>query len=183
MQSSTNLVWLDLEMTGLNVATDVILEIASVVTDGDLNILAQGPSLVIYQPEEKLALMDAWVKDQHGKSGLTGQVRASQITLEQAEQETLAFIETYCLKRKSILCGNSIWQDVNFLRRYMPRIVDYMHYRVLDVSAFKEAVTRWYPQSPYKEFKKKDMHRAMIDTLESIEELKHYRKYFFVPGE
>lgn len=181
MRSESNLVWLDLEMTGLQVAEDVILEIATVITDGQLNLVAKGPLLVIHQPEEKLTLMDEWVTKQHAKSGLTQEVRTSKISIEEAEKATLTFIQEYCVKRKSPLCGNSIWQDATFLRKYMPRITDFMHYRVLDVSAFKEAVGRWYPSSPYKDFKKSDQHRAMPDTLESIEELKHYRKYFFIP--
>ena len=175
-----NLVWLDLEMTGLIIATDVILEIACVITDGNLNVIAEGPSFIIHQPEEKLAAMGKWCQDHHGKTGLTNAVRASTITLEQAELETLAFIKKYCPIHTAVLAGNTVWQDRNFLDKYMPSIVNYLHYRIVDVTAIKELVKRWYPQDKNIEFKKSDRHRALSDVYESIEELRHYRRSFFI---
>jgi oligoribonuclease len=175
-----NLVWLDLEMTGLEIATDVILEIACAITDGNLNVIAEGPSFIIHQPEEKLAAMGKWCQDHHGKTGLTDAVRASTTTLQQAEQETLEFIKKYCPIHTGLLAGNTVWQDRVFLDKYMPSITKYLHYRIVDVTAVKELVKRWYPQDPNIEFKKSDRHRALSDVQESIEELKHYRKNFFV---
>lgn len=176
-----NLVWLDLEMTGLNVETDVILEISSVITDGDLNVIAQGPSFIIHQPEEKLAGMDKWCTDHHGKSGLTKAVQESTISLEHAYEETLAFIKQHCHYRTGILSGNTISQDRNFLAKYMPKIIDHLHYRMIDVTTVKELVKRWYVDDKNIEYKKADTHRALNDVLESIAELKHYRKHFFIP--
>lgn len=173
-------VWIDLEMTGLNVGRDVILEIATLVTDSDLTIIHEGPSLVVHQSDETLATMIPLVKDLHEKSGLTKAVRASTVTLRQAEEQTLAFIKQFCTAKTAPLCGNTVWQDALFLRKYMPRITDYLHYRVLDVTAFKIAVHSWYPSSQYREFKKKDDHRAMSDIYESVSELRHYRDHFFI---
>lgn len=175
-----NLVWVDLEMTGLNSSTDVILEIASAITDGDLNLIAEGPSFIIHQPEEKLTAMGKWCQDHHGKTGLTDAVRNSTITIQYAEQETLKFIKKYCNIHTAVLAGNSVWQDRNFLDKYMPSITKYLHYRIIDVSSIKELVRRWYPNNPDTEFKKSDNHRALSDVYESIEELKHYRDKFFV---
>lgn len=175
-----NLVWIDLEMTGLNVATDVILEIASVITDGNLVVIAQGPSFIIHQPEEKLAGMDKWCTDHHGKSGLTAAVKSSTISLEHAYAQTLAFIQYHCSAKTGVLAGNSIGQDRTFLAKYMPAIVDHLHYRIVDVTTIKELVLRWYPHDKNIEYKKADTHRALNDVLESIAELKHYRKNFFI---
>lgn len=175
-----NFVWLDLEMTGLRPEIDVILEIASVITDNQLNIIAYGPEFVIHQPEEKLALMDAWVKNQHEKSGLTEKVRKSTVTLAEAQEDTTAFIKAHCTKNSALLAGNSVWQDRTFLYFHMPQIVEYLNYRLLDVSTIKELARQWYPKSSLIEFKKKDSHRAMDDVIESIAELKHYRKHFWV---
>lgn len=180
-----NLVWIDLEMTGLNIHTDVILEIATVITDGDLNVISEGPSFVISQPEEKLVRMDKWCVDQHGKSGLTQSVLASETTLEHAEQETLHFIKKHCLERTGVLAGNTVWQDRAFLAKYMPRIVEYLHYRIVDVSTVKELVKHWYDKEGQQkiaatDFKKSDTHRALDDIYESIAELDYYKKYFFV---
>lgn len=175
-----NLIWLDLEMTGLNPELDHIVEIASIITDGQLNVLEEGPSLAIHQSEEVLALMGPWVKDQHGKSGLTKAVQESTVTLEMAEIETLEFIRKHCPPQTGLLCGNSIWQDRSFLRRHMPKITDYVNYRMIDVTSIKELVHRWYPGSPHLDFPKSDKHRAMPDVFESMEELRHYRKYFFI---
>ncbi len=174
-----NLVWIDLEMTGLDSSHDVILEIATVVTSNQLELIAQGPTLVIHQPDEILALMDEWVTRIHTKSNLVTAVRQSVVSLEQAEEATLAFLMQYAQKNLSPLCGNSVWQDRIFLSKYMPRIIDYLNYRIIDVSSIKEVVKRWYPQSPYENFVKAENHRAQEDILQSIEELKHYRTYFF----
>lgn len=179
MQNERKLVWLDLEMTGLRPEVDVILEIATIITDHQLNIIGYGPELVIHQSEDNLALMDAWVKNQHAKSGLTDKVRQSSVTVEQACQDTLAFIKAHCEKNNALLAGNSVWQDRNFLYRYMPEIVDYLNYRIIDVSTIKELARQWYPKDSHINFKKKDTHRALDDVQESIEELKHYRHYFW----
>ncbi len=180
MNKRENLIWIDLEMTGLDPVKHVILEIASLVTDGQLNILAEGPSLVIYQPEENLTNMHQWVLEQHTKSGLLDRVRASTITLEQAQEQTLAFLREYCEPDTSPLCGNSVWNDRAFLQVYMPKIAKFLYYRMIDVTAFKEIIMRWYPDSPHKEYKKEDKHRALEDIRESVAELRHFRKYFFI---
>lgn len=174
-------VWIDLEMTGLRPEVDSILEIATIITDSELNIIDQGPEIVIAQPEEKLAVMDDFVTKLHAKSGLTEKVRASKISLEQAQDETLSFIAKHCEKNSACLAGNSVWQDRAFLYVYMPNIINYLHYRLLDVSSIKLVIKRWYAENKNIEFKKSDTHRALVDIQESIEELKHYRKYFFVP--
>lgn len=175
-----NLVWLDLEMTGLVIATDVILEIATVITDGNLNIIAEGPSFIIHQPEEKLAAMSKWCQDHHGKTGLTQASIESTITLQQAQDETLAFIKEHCPIHTGVLSGNSVWQDRVFLDKYMPAITAYLHYRVIDVTSVKELVRRWYPHDKKTEYKKSDRHRALSDVYESIAELKHFRMNFFL---
>jgi len=175
-----NLVWLDLEMTGLVIATDVILEIATVVTDGNCNVIAEGPRLVINQPEEKLAAMGKWCQDQHGKTGLIEEVRNSKVSLHDAEEAIFVFLKQNCAPGTGILAGNTVWQDRVFLDKYMPRVSSYLHYRLIDVSSIKELVKRWYPDNKNIEFKKSDRHRAMSDVYESIAELQHYRKNFFV---
>ncbi len=180
MQYESNLVWIDLEMTGLNPETDVILEIATVITDGQLNIIEQGPEFVIHQPEEKLAAMNTWCIEQHGKTGLTQEVRESTTTLKDAEEQTLSFITRHCQPETGLLAGNSVWQDRNFMHKYMTSIPKYLYYRLIDVTSIKELVGRWYPEDEHVEFEKKDVHRALADIYESIEELKHYKKYFFV---
>lgn len=177
----TILLWLDLEMTGLDTEKDTILEIASIITDNDLNIIATGPATAIHQPDTVLDHMNEWSAKQHAKSGLLDAVRASTVTMEQAETETLHFVQAHCPKWKAILCGNSIHNDQNFLRTHMPRLHDYLHYRLVDVSSVKELLKRWYPNNPHLEFKKSDQHRALTDTEESIAELRHYRTYFFAP--
>lgn len=174
------LVWLDLEMTGLNPEVDVILEIATIITDNQLNIIAEGPSLIINQPQSALDLMDDWVRKAHGKSGLTEAVSKSSIMLAVAQEETLDFIKTHCAYQEGVLAGNSVWQDRSFLRKYMPRIVEYLHYRIIDVSTVKELANRWYPQSQFLKFEKPDNHRALEDVHGSIKELAHYRKYYFI---
>lgn len=180
MISDKNFIWIDLEMTGLDPDKDVILEIASIITDEQLNIIDEGPSLIISQTPDKLAVMCEWVRNLHNKSGLLARVKTSQITQEQAEEQTVAFITRYCKPGTAILCGNSVWQDRGFLRKYMPRIVELLHYRLIDVSSVKVLARRWYPNSPEKDFKKADTHRALTDIRESINELKHYRQYFFI---
>lgn len=175
-----NLVWIDLEMTGLNVETDVILEIALIITDGNLEVIMQGPSFVINQPEEKLLAMDKWCTSHHKKSGLTSAVLASTTSLDDAYRQTLAFVQQHCPPKTGILSGNTIGQDRNFLAKYMPKIIEHLHYRIIDVTTIKELVVRWYAQDKNSEYKKADCHRALNDVLESIAELKHYRKYFFI---
>lgn len=174
-----NLVWIDLEMTGLNIATDVILEIACVISDGNLNVIAEGPSFIIHESEEKLAAMGKWCQDHHSKTGLIDAVRNSTTTLQQAYTETFAFIRQHCPIHTGILAGNSVWQDRVFLDKYMPKITHYLHYRIVDVTTVKELVKRWYPQDKNIEYKKNDQHRAMSDVYESIQELKWYKKWFF----
>ena len=181
MKDRTNLIWLDLEMTGLDVTQDVILEIAVAVTDKNLEIIAEGPSLVIHQSNEILESMNDWCKKQHKISGLTQDVQNSTITLEQAEQEVLSFLNVYCIAGQGILCGNSIWQDKAFIHAYMPQLYKFFHYKIVDVSSVKELIIRWYPKSLNSDFKKADKHRAMADVIESIEALKHYRDHFFIP--
>lgn len=180
MHSNNNLVWIDLEMTGLDVKKDVILEIACIITDGNLNLIAEGPSLVVHQSEDLLAAMDAWPKNQHTQSGLIERVRASSITIDQAEEQIVSFIKKYCSPSTAVLAGNSVWQDRIFLHAYMPRILAYLHYRIIDVTSVKELVAHWYPDDPHVKFEKRDTHRALQDIQESIAELKHFRKYFFV---
>lgn len=179
MQGEKNLVWIDLEMSGLALDTDVILEIATIITDGQLNLIAQGPSLVVHQPDEILNTMNKWCKDMHGKSGLTKAVQESSVTLKEAEEQTLNFIKQYCKLKTGLLSGNSIWQDRMFLNKYMPGIIEYLHYKMIDVTSIAEMIGHWYPNDPNREFKKKDEHRALPDIIESIEELRHLKKYFF----
>lgn len=172
-------VWIDCEMTGLDVNKDVLLEIATIITDTQLTSVIEGPSLVIHQPEEHLQSMIPVVKELHAKSGLTDQVRVSTISVHEAQEQTYAFIAQYCAPNEAVLAGNSVWQDALFLRKYMPRIVDYLNYRMVDVSAVKLLVRQWYQQDPRAQFKKAETHRALNDIRESINELKHYREYFF----
>ncbi len=176
--NENNLIWIDLEMTGLSPADDVIIEIATIVTDSDLNILAEGPVRAIHQSDERLDGMDEWNTNQHGKSGLTERVRNSEITTEQAEAETIEFLQQWVPAGKSPMAGNSICQDRRFLANYMPALEEYFHYRNLDVSSVKELAKRWQPEV-LKGVKKSGAHLAMDDIKDSIEELKHYRATFF----
>lgn len=180
MQSEKLLVWVDLEMTGLDPQRDVILEMATIITDNNLEIIAQGPEFVIHQPEEYLERMNDWVRKTHTASGLIEQVRASKISVTEAEQQTLDFIQQYCKKNTAPLCGNTVHQDRAFIRTYMRSIDEYLHYRIIDVSSVKELVRRWYPQNPKKDFVKPENHRALEDIKGSIVELAHYRMNFFV---
>ena len=173
-------VWLDLEMTGLNPERHAIIEIATVITDDQINIVAAGPDLAIAQSAETLRTMEAWSKKTHQKSGLLDRVREAGVPLEEAEEQTLAFVRHYCAEKEAPLCGNSIWHDRRFLVRYMPRLHDYFHYRNIDVSSIKELVQRWYPKGP-PPLKKKAAHRAMDDIQESISELLFYRATYFKP--
>ncbi len=177
MQNPQNLIWIDLEMTGLDPDRDVIIEMATIVTDSDLNTLAEGPVIAIHQPEEILAGMDEWNTRQHGQSGLTQRVRESTVSMAEAEAQTLAFLEQWVPKRSSPICGNSICQDRRFLYRHMPRLEGYFHYRNLDVSTLKELAARWAPQVR-ESFKKGNTHLALDDIRESIAELGHYRDHF-----
>ena len=175
--SKKNLIWIDLEMTGLDTNNDCIIEIATIVTDGELNILAEGPMIAIHQPDTTLDAMDEWNTRQHGKSGLTERVRNSTFTEAEAEQQTLEFLAQYVPAGVSPMCGNSICQDRRFMARIMPDLEAYFHYRNLDVSSLKELATRWAPKVA-KGFKKSSSHLAMDDTRDSIRELQHYREHF-----
>jgi oligoribonuclease len=172
-----NLVWMDLEFSGLDPDTNVILEIATLVTDAQLNILAEGPQLAIHHPDRLLQGMDDWNKKHHKASGLLERVKTSRESHKTAQEKTLRFIAQYCKKSSAPLCGNSIHQDRKFLRKYMPGLDDYLHYRIVDVSTVKELARRWYPKLP--PFKKKEKHLALDDIRESIEELKYYREKIF----
>lgn len=172
---------MDLEMTGLDPEKELIIEIATLVTDGELNILEEGPCLAIKQSNAILSRMDAWNTTTHQASGLTDRVMKSKITLADAEKATLDFIKKHCLPEKSPLCGNSIGQDRRFLVKYMRELSDYLHYRSVDVTTIKELVKRWYPNGP-KFPKKSGVHLASVDVRESLEELKFYRKHYFSNG-
>ena len=177
-QDSKALIWIDMEMTGLNSDTDKIIEIATVITDSQLNIVAQGPVLAVHQADVIMATMDEWNTRTHGGSGLTQRVKESTLTEADAERQTIEFIQQHVPKNKSPLCGNSICQDRRFLARGMPLLESYVHYRNLDVSSIKELVRRWKPEiAPG--FEKKNTHKALDDILESIAELKYYREHFF----
>lgn len=180
MDGETKLVWIDLEMTGLNPDIDVIVEIASIVTDGNLNVIEEGPAFVIHQPEEKLVQMDSFVQELHTKTGLVDEIRTSTVSIKEAEEKTMLFLREHCQPRRSFLCGNSVWNDRMFMSKQMPEITNFLHYRLVDVTSIKIVVQCWYPNDPHIEFLKKDTHRALSDIRESIAELKHYRKYFFV---
>ncbi|HEX7218521.1 MAG TPA: oligoribonuclease [Burkholderiales bacterium] len=171
---ANNLIWVDMEMTGLQPDSDRVIEIAMLVTDPQLNVLATGPVLVLHQPDEVLDAMDAWNKSTHAKSGLIEKVRASRLAEAEAERQALEFLAAHVPANSSPMCGNSICQDRRFLARWMPRLEAHFHYRNLDVSTLKELVKRWKPE--LKSFAKEGKHEALADILESIEELKFYRK-------
>lgn len=177
MNKDKNLVWLDLEMTGLNPQEHKILEIAVLITDSELNIIAQMPSLAIFQPQEELDKMDAWNKSHHGESGLIERVKNSDISEREAEIRVLEFMYPFVEPKKSPLCGNSISQDRRFLDLYMPELNNFFHYRNIDISSIKELATRWYPE--LEAFHKKNTHTALLDIQESVLELRYYRENLF----
>lgn len=176
--SNENLVWIDLEMTGLDPEKETIIEIATVVTDKHLNVLAKGPNLVIHQEKAVMDAMDEWCTQHHGESGLTARVLSSDISMAEAEAETIAFLEQYLPAGASPICGNSVGQDRRFLYQYMPKLEAFFHYRYIDVSTIKELARRWKPEA-LEGFTKKGAHLALDDILESIGELQHYRKTMF----
>ncbi len=176
--SENNLIWVDLEMTGLIPERDVIIEIATIVTDAQLNTLAEGPVFAIHQPEAVLNGMDDWNTNQHNGSGLVKRIQASNVTTAEAEAQTIDFLKQWVPAGKSPICGNSICQDRRFLARYMPQLEAYFHYRNLDVSTIKELTARWKPEL-LKGVKKNGSHLAMDDIRDSIEELKYYRTHCF----
>lgn len=183
MAGSDVLVWLDMEMSGLDPQRERIIEIATILTDGQLTEIAIGPELVIHQPDDILAAMDDWNTKHHGASGLTERVRQSQVTDADAEAQTIAFIDAHVAARdRPVLAGNSIHQDRRFIRRYMPALEKRLHYRMVDVSTIKELARRWYPQVIAKQPAKRDTHRALDDIRESIDELRFYRGQVFVPA-
>ena len=173
---------MDCEMTGLEVEKEVLIEIATLITDSELNVLEEGPCIAIHQRDEILEQMDEWNTKHHNASGLVKRVRDSLISEAEAEKRTLAFIKKYCPKGTSPLCGNSIHQDRKFLHKYMREMHEYFHYRSIDVTSIKELVTRWYPTGP-KAPKKSQEHVAMIDIRESLQELIFYRENYFIPQE
>lgn len=179
-RDTDNLIWIDLEMTGLDTDRDHIIEIATVVTDKHLNVLGEGPVLAIHQPENVLNSMDEWNRKQHGSSGLADRVRKSAITAAEAERRTLDFLSRWLASGKSPMCGNSICQDRRFLAREMPQLERYFHYRNLDVSTLKELARRWAP-AVYDGLRKSSTHLALDDIRESIDELKYYREHFLKP--
>lgn len=179
MANSDHLIWIDLEMTGLMPDSDQIIEIATLVTDKDLNVIAEGPEFAIHQPEEVLARMDAWNKRQHSGSGLLARVRSSSMTVAEAERQTLLFLSTHLSPGVSPMCGNGICQDRRFMARLMPELERFFHYRNLDVSTLKELARRWMP-SVLVGFQKQAAHLARADIIESIRELRHYRERMFI---
>ena len=172
-----NLIWIDLEMTGLDPSRERIIEMATIVTNAQLEVVAEGPVIVVHQPDSLLNAMDSWNTRQHGASGLVDRVRASAVSEREAEQATLAFLRQHVARGKSPMCGNSVHQDRRFLNLYMPDLEAFFHYRHLDVSTLKELASRWAPDVAAG-FKKESKHQARDDILESIEELKYYRDYF-----
>jgi len=176
-KDSSRLIWIDLEMTGLKTDTDHIIEIATVVTDKHLNVLAEGPVLAIHQPDSVLEAMDDWNRRQHGSSGLAARVRASTITVEAAERQTIDFLSRWIDPGASPMCGNSICQDRRFMAREMPQLERYFHYRNLDVSTLKELARRWAPEV-FTGLQKTATHLALDDIHDSIRELAHYRTHF-----
>jgi oligoribonuclease len=175
----TKLVWMDLEMTGLDSERDVIIEMATLITDINLNLIAEGPEIVIQRPKELFDNMDSWNREHHTKSGLWAKVISSQISESEAEQKTLDFLKQHLGPRESPLCGNSIWQDRRFIAKYMRNLDAFLHYRLIDVSTIKMLGKIWYPQDVEKTPEKQTTHRALDDIKESIEELKAYRQLLF----
>ncbi|HEY0156834.1 MAG TPA: oligoribonuclease [Thermoanaerobaculia bacterium] len=178
-KSKKHLVWIDCEMTGLDPETNVLIEIATIITNYDLEIVARGPVFAIRQPQAKLDAMDAWNRRTHKKSGLLDRIRDEGVPLAEAEAETLKFVKRWCYAQSAPLCGNSIGQDKRFLVKYMPKLHDFLHYKVVDVSSIKLLVTEWYG-GKYKSPDKKELHRALDDIEESIAELQYYRETVFI---
>ncbi len=176
-QDQNHLIWLDMEMTGLNPDTDRIIEVAMIITDSQLNVVAESPVIAVHQPDSVLDAMDDWNKNTHGKSGLIARVKASTVGEAEAEAQLLVFLEQYVPARKSPMCGNTICQDRRFMARWMPKLEEHFHYRNLDVSTLKELCRRWRPEIA-KGVVKKGKHEALADILESIEELRYYREHF-----
>lgn len=175
---SPYLIWLDMEMSGLNPETEAILEVALIVTDNELNIIDQLDSIVINQPDDILSKMDSWNNAVHTKSGLVARVQTSTTAIADAEKVIVDFIKKYAKKGSAPLCGNTIYQDRKFIIKYMPALESFLHYRLIDVSTLKELAKRWYPNMPA--FEKHNKHEALADVIESIEELKHYRKHLLI---
>ena len=176
LQSRDNLIWIDLEMTGLDPDKEKIIEIATLITDSDLNVISEGPNLIISQPKEVLDEMDDWNQNQHGSTGLIDGVMKSDITEQVAEIETLEFVSKYVGEKASPMCGNTVSHDRRFLSKYMPRLEAYFNYRHIDVSSFKEVAVRWMNEA--QTYEKKGSHRALGDIKESVEELRFYKKLF-----
>jgi oligoribonuclease len=176
-EAEERLVWIDLEMTGLDVTKESIIEIATVVTDGELNIIAQGPNLAINVEESLLAGMDEWNTSHHTSSGLVERVRQQGVSIEEAEERTLQFLQEWVPEGRAPLCGNSVWNDKKFMEKEMPKLVEHLHYRMIDVSTVKELARRWYPEVG--RYEKKGAHLALDDILESIEELRYFRSKVF----
>ncbi|MGL4575580.1 MAG: oligoribonuclease [Burkholderiaceae bacterium] len=176
-QNDNNLVWLDMEMTGLDPEKERIIELACVVTDIHLNVLGESPVFVVHQSDALLDAMDAWNKGTHGKSGLIDKVKASTLTEDDAQTQMIEFLKQFIGKGKTPLCGNSVHQDRRFMFKYMPKLEEFFHYRNLDVSTLKELAKRWRPEI-YASFEKSQKHEALADIYESIAELKHYREHF-----
>jgi oligoribonuclease len=181
LKMDKHLIWIDLEMSGLDPQKHVILEIGAMVTDNHLDIVEKGPDIVIHHPESVISCMEEWSLRHHQASGLLDRVRTASRNTDQAETETLEFLSRYSKKGQSPLCGNSVWQDRRFLEKHMPELEGYLHYRNIDVSSVKELVKRWYPQLP--RFEKRKTHLAIVDIEESIQELRYYRKHVFQRSE
>ena len=174
---SQRMVWIDLEMTGLDIEKESIIEIATVITDSELNIIAQGPNLAVSVSEELLASMDEWNTTHHNQSGLVERIRHEGVSISEAQQQTLEFLKQWVNPKTAPLCGNSVWNDRRFLDKEMPLVADYLHYRMVDVSTIKELARRWYPKVD--KYRKKLSHLALDDILESIEELQYFRDKVF----
>ena len=181
LRGMSAIVWMDMEMSGLDPDTDRILEVAVLVTDGELEVVAEGPHLIVHQPDSVLAAMDQWNTTHHGQSGLTERVRESTLDEDSASRAILDFLSEHTEKRKAPLAGNSIHQDRRFVARYLPEVEAWLHYRNIDVSTVKELARRWYPKQYSEHNAKKGSHRAMDDLIESIDELKYYRQSLFLP--
>jgi len=179
IMSTSRLVWIDMEMSGLIPEKERVLEIAVIITDGNLEIIAEGPELVIHQPDSLLEAMDDWNKEHHGASGLIEKVRASTVSEADAEEMILSFLRQHVEPKKAPLAGNTVHQDKRFLGLYLPAIDDYLHYRIVDVSTVKELASRWYPEAYSRRPNKQNTHRALDDIRESIEELRYYRRAIF----